>query len=811
MKTQKHPLYFTIHGHFYQPPRENPWTESIECQPSAKPFHDWNDRIASECYSPNAASRILSENGKIVDIVNNYEFMSFNMGPTLMGWLRTHAPYTYRRIQEADRKSVERLEGHGNAIAQVYNHIILPLATPEDRVTQIRWGVKDFEFHFGRKPESIWLAETAINMDTVRDLIAEGIKFVILSPTQAASYRELGNPTATWKDCSNTDIDTTRPYRIFPRDKFGKVTGQGYLDVFFYNPWLSSAVGFEHLLRNAETFGKRISDAWDPNREDPQLVSIATDGESYGHHEAFGDMCAAYFLNHYAPANNMVPVNYGWYLEKFPPQFEVRLKNDMGEGCAWSCAHGVGRWYRDCGCSTGAREGWNQKWRGPLRDAFNFLKKLADEVFLREFPKISDVDPWEARNGYVAALVCPEDRSRIKEFLKGVLRNPEKREDVEAATRLMEIQRFCMFSFTSCGWFFNDIEGLEPVQNMRYALRAIEIFKSFLPPSHPIKELFLSILARAVSNEHKMNGAEVFTKYAVPDVPVTLKQMAELAALLHLNLDDAKVSNGDPRFTAKKIAAIKDQTLVLTEFRDEEMGECVRAMNLLVTDSFGRVNIIVTENRETEIPFIEDTDATTEELRRAFPTSYVVRLKDLMNDSLKHINELLKTKHIEQLTSSFHNFVLSNGLTIDSLADPDHTLPDTMRKMLSLEVSARIQNLVLSYLDKEDSEVLKELHELIDEARSLNMKFSFGGTGRMIFAKLSELIADVCEHPNAAEVRYITGLISVGDWLRVYINKTALENQAFPIYKQFCKDPTGPYESLIPMFDWLNFERPKSA
>ena len=339
---KKHPLYFTIHGHFYQPPRENPWTGVIENQPSARPFHDWNDRIASQCYSPNSASRILNSEGRIQDIVNNYDFMSFNMGPTLMGWIRTHTPDTYKRIQEADKRSAERLNGHGNAIAQVYNHIIMPLASEQDKRTQILWGIEDFKFHFGRMPEAMWLAETAINLPTVVELIKAGIKFTILSPTQAESFRELG--AEEWIGCSNTDIDTTRPYRIYPRDEKGNLVCDGYLDVFFYNPWLSSAVGFEHLLRNAGVFGKRIQDAWDPNREDPQLVSIGTDGESYGHHEPFGDMCAAYLYNRFAPENNMVPVNYGWYLEKFPPKHEVLLKNFHGEGQGLRVLHR--RWPR---------------------------------------------------------------------------------------------------------------------------------------------------------------------------------------------------------------------------------------------------------------------------------------------------------------------------------------------------------------------------------------------------------------------------------------------------------------------------------
>ena len=802
--SEKHPLYFTIHGHFYQPPRENPWSGVIENQPSARPFHDWNERIASECYSPNSASRILSASGRIHDVVNNYDFMSFNMGPTLMGWIRTNTPETYRRIQEADKRSIERL-GHGNAIAQVYNHIIMPLASAEDKRTQIRWGIEDFKFHYGRMPEAMWLAETAINFETVVELIKAGIKYTILSPTQADSFRKFGD--VEWTGCANTDIDTTRPYRIFPRDKDGNIVCDGHLDVFFYNPWLSSAVGFEHLLRDAGTFGRRIADAWDPNREEPQLVSIGTDGESYGHHEPFGDMCAAWLYNRYAPENNMVPVNYGWFLEKFPPKHEVLLKNFYSEGCAWSCAHGVGRWYRDCGCSTGGGPDWNQKWRGPLRDAFNHLKKLADDIFVREFERISSVNPWEARNNYVQTLVAPEDESRRTKFLKETLLHPENEKDCAKAIRLMEIQKFCLFSFTSCGWFFNDIEGLEPVQNMRYALRAMELLEPFLPFGHNIKSEVLSILGRATSNEHKWNGAEVFTRYAEEDVPVVIKEMAERAAIFHLELEDDYL-NKDSRISATKIASRRRQTLVRVAYEDKTIGEIRITTNLVITDQLGRVNMVAAmgEAEQNGLKFVENPNMSTEELRNMFPTAYVVRMRDLMSDSLKRINQLSTQKHLTNITEAFSSFALNHGISIDSLADPDHTLPDTIRKILSLEINARIHHAALRLLDEPDENLVKEIKDLVDEAKALDTTFSFGGTGRMFFRKLNELIESVSKSFDQKAVTYITSLITVADWLSLGIDKTSLENKAYPFYKEFRENPEGKVAALKPMFIWLNFE-----
>lgn len=801
----KNPHYFTIHGHFYQPPRENPWTDIIENQESAHPFHDWNDRIAHECYSPNGASRLLSPTGRIQDIVNNYEFMSFNIGPTLMSWIRKKTPETYQRIQEADRKSAERLNGHGNAIAQVYNHMIMPLATPADRITQIRWGIRDFEFHFNRKPEAIWLAETAINMDTIVDLIREGIRFTILSPTQAQSYRKIGE--THWSDCSHTNIDTLRPYRIYPKDAEGKALCEGYLDIFFYHPSLSSAVGFEHLLRDANVFGKRILDVFDPKKTEPQLVNIGTDGESYGHHEPFGDMCAAWLYNKYAPDHNMVPVNYGWFLEKFSPQYEVTLKNMYGEGSAWSCAHGVGRWIRDCGCSTGGPGEWNQKWRTPLRDAFDHLKKLADDVFLREFPKYSSMDPWDARNLYIDCLVDSKDEERSKNFLKQVLNNPENEKESAAALRLLEIQKYTMFSYTSCGWFFNDIEGLEPVQNMRYALRAIELFKPFLPFGHPIKEEVLSILARAVSNEHHWNGAEIFTHYAVPEIPITMKKMAERAVVYHLKLNDIYYDK-DPRIHTEKKSSRRRQTLVSSSFRDFRLQEDLTAKILVITDDLSRINIVVCEGGYNDLNFVPDPNISTAELKSLYPTAYVVRLRDLMSDSLKRINELSTQKYLAEITETFSEVALHQGLTVDSLADPDHTLPDTMRKVLSLDINFRIHRGALDYLKNPSEDIFNQVKELVDESNELRTKFSFGGTGRLFHKKLMELIDLATDQLDESSVRHITGLISMADWLNLYIDKTTLENKAFLTYQRFKEKPKGPLKSLLPMFDWLNFERP---
>jgi len=800
--TTKHPLYYTIHGHFYQPPRENPWTGTIERQPSAHPHHDWNLRIAKECYGPNSASRILDAHGRIVELVNNYEYMSFNMGPTLLSWVRFQMPDVYKRIQDADRRSFERL-GHGNAVAQVYNHIIMPLASREDRRTQIQWGIKDFEFHFGRKPEAMWLAETAINMDTIVDLIQEGIRFTILSPTQAQSFRALG-ANEEWTESSNTDIDTTHPYRIYPRDAHGKALCDGYLDVFFYHPWLSSAVGFEHLLRSADGFGGRIRSAWDENRSEPQLVSIATDGESYGHHEAFGDMCAAWLFKHYSAEHNMVPVNYGWYLEKFPPQFEAQIKNAHGEGCAWSCAHGVGRWYRDCGCSTGGGPEWNQKWRGPLRDAVNFLKDKADDLYLGEMPRLTTLDPWDVRNQYVEVLLHPGDQIQQRKFLDQVLSQPNSQEDAKDLLALLEIQKFSLFSFTSCGWFFNDIEGIEPVQNLRYALRAMELMRSFSVHGTSLEIEFLAILARAQSNSTKRNGAEIFASDVRQNVPAWLRLVGEAAVRLHMQLDSTRSFILETcQIQVQELHHESKCTLMQCQLEIPETAESFSAGVLVHNDALDRTHLLLIEGENAIAKMqICSGDANILELRRKLPRALYLRMKDLFADSLERINQLAAGRNLRRLAGDFRDFAGRYSLSLDCLADQSGALPGAMRESLAVSLNAELYRIALLALEKIDAELLAHAKELVDEIHGLGIHPSMTGMGTQFHDRIQMLMSQTYTPQAAEAVQQITGLITLADWMGADIDKHHLENMAYPLFLVHGKEKESP---LRPMFDWLNF------
>ncbi|HET8916453.1 MAG TPA: glycoside hydrolase, partial [Candidatus Binatia bacterium] len=353
--------YICIHGHFYQPPRENPWLESVELQDSAYPYHDWNERVTAECYAPNSVSRILDGDNQIIQLVNNYSKISFNFGPTLLAWLEAKAPDVYDAILEADRESQKNFSGHGSALAQVYNHMILPLANARDRRTQILWGIRDFQRRFKRLPEGMWLPETAVDIESLEILAELGIRFTILAPHQADRVRPIGG--RVWHDVSGSRIDPTQAYEQ-------RLPSGRKIALFFYDGPIARAVAFEGLLSSGEHLANRLVGAFDDGRNRPQLVHIATDGESYGHHHRFGDMALAYALNTIESNQLAQLTNYGEYLERHLPTHQVEII----EKTSWSCFHGIDRWWSNCGCNSGGRPGWNQEWRTPLRGALDTLR-----------------------------------------------------------------------------------------------------------------------------------------------------------------------------------------------------------------------------------------------------------------------------------------------------------------------------------------------------------------------------------------------------------------------------------------------------
>lgn len=489
--------YICIHGHFYQPPRENAWLEVIEVQDSAHPYHDWNQRITAECYAPNAASRILNDKGVIKNIINNYSKISFNFGATLLSWMEVNDPETYEAILEADELSQKNFGGHGSALAQVYNHIIMPLATRQDKETQIIWGIRDFEFRFNRRPEGIWLAETAVDLETLDLLVDQQIKFTILAPRQAKAFRKLGE--TVFNELIEAPIDTKKPYSVH------LPSGRSIV-VFFYDGNISQSVAFNGLLNDGAKFASKLMHSFDPTQTETQLVHIATDGETYGHHHKHGEMALAYCLDYIERNKECELINYGQFLAKYVPQYEAQIH----ENSSWSCVHGVERWRADCGCNTGGNADWNQRWRKPLRETLDWLRDQLTEIYLKEASAIFK-DPEEARNDYIRVILKRNDETVRKFLSEHCLRDT----DPSKVLRLLEMQRHAMLMYTSCGWFFDEVSGIETTQIMQYACRAMQLVSQIADTN--LEEEFLKRLGAAHSNIPLYGDAgSVYKRFVIP-------------------------------------------------------------------------------------------------------------------------------------------------------------------------------------------------------------------------------------------------------------------------------------------------------
>ena len=492
--------YICIHGHFYQPPRENAWLEQIELQDSAYPFHDWNDRVTYECYTPNTASRILDESNVIKDIVNNYANISYNFGPTLLSWLEEKVPETYQNIISADEISSANFSGHGSAISQAYNHMILPLANARDISTQVKWGIRDFEYRFKRKPEGMWLPETAVNVVTLEVLAENEIKFTVLAPRQAEKTKKQGENE--WIDVRGGKVDPRRPYLC-------NLPSGHTICIFFYDGNISKDVAFNKLLNNGKNFADYLLKSLDENPRDPQIAHIATDGESYGHHHSHGDMALAYCVDYIQTASDASITNYGEFLEKYPPDHEVIIVDDS----SWSCEHGVERWRNNCGCNTGDQPGWNQHWRKPLRDSLDWLRDRMIEIYEQVGAKLFN-EPWQARDAYIEVILNRNEKT-IESFLEkygnGLMSNGTK----SRAMRMLEMQRNAMLMYTSCGWFFSEVSGIETVQILQYACRALQLASQVA--GSKLEEQFIHKLEECKSNIPEYDtAADIYRKRIIP-------------------------------------------------------------------------------------------------------------------------------------------------------------------------------------------------------------------------------------------------------------------------------------------------------
>jgi len=498
------PVSLVVHGHFYQPPRENPWTDEVPREPGAAPFHDWNARIHAECYRANAYARIFHGVNKIKALVNNYDRLTFDFGPTLARWIERHDGHAAGRIREGDAGQGQRL-GKGGGMAQVWGHPITPLLSPRDCRTQIAWGLQDFRNRFGRDSEGIWLPETAANTSTLEALIDAGIRFTILAPEQIAEVRR---PGKEWLPVNSSTVETHRLYRWLHPDGSGR-----FLTLAIFDGPVSRNLAFGAASRDAESFLAAVHQSAErANGDGRRLVLAASDGELYGHHKKFADLTLAYATQVAAAAAGIEVTNLAAFVERHPPTWEARLQpGPNGEGTAWSCSHGVGRWRRHCGCAMDANRGWSQAWRGPLRDALDLLRDRAAHFF-SEMGEPLFADPWQARDAYGAVVDAPPEE-RLH-HLQAMGRGPLKHNQAHAAQRalgLMEMQRSLLLMYASCGWYFDDIAGLESVIDLRRAAHAIDVWRDL--GGRPPENEFLDVLANGKSNQAALGtGADVFRR-----------------------------------------------------------------------------------------------------------------------------------------------------------------------------------------------------------------------------------------------------------------------------------------------------------
>lgn len=734
MSDKKNEVFLTIHGHFYQPPRENPWLEAIELQDSALPFHDWNERINKECYNPNSVSKIVDSRNRILDVVNNYEHMSFNFGPTLLSWMEHYAPLTYERIIKADIESISQHNGHGNAIAQVYNHIIMPLANEKDKETQIKWGIRDFEYRFGRKPEGMWLAETAVDDDTLRLLVENGIKFTILSPYQALKFKK--EKDKDWTDVSWGNIDPARSYKYNIKSAPGKS-----IDLFFYDGAISRSVAFDELLKDGNKFIKRLKEGVSDLRDYPQLVHIATDGESYGHHTKFGDMALAYILKIKAKDEGFTITNYGEYLEKYRSDCEVDIK----QASSWSCFHGVGRWKEDCGCSTGGHPGWNQKWRKPLREALDYLRDELIVLFEQEGAKYFD-NVWDVRNNYIN-VILDRNEINVKKFQHDNFKPDLSDEQKVHAMELLEIQRQTLLMYTSCGWFFSEISGIETVQIMKYAARAMQLASKFTTKN--LEEKFLNILAEAKSNipEHG-TGKDIFERFVKPSI-VTTKQIASLWALSSL-YEDFEDEESVYCYTITRHAYKKVQKALSTfvvghiEIQSKITLQKSNVMFALMQYSGGDFHCSIKEysddaefNRiKTDLIKTFLMNPLTEIIRALdeyFGKEYFT-LKDIFIEERRKILQILLKGKLEKFSQTYQDMYDEGKGSIYHLQGLGLKIPDEFKISAAYALSHKFNDIVIHSDGFIDDELIQQAVDLNYEAKKIDIQLD-KSPSNLIFGK----------------------------------------------------------------------------
>jgi len=738
------PRYICIHGHFYQPPRENPWLEEIELQESAHPWHDWNQRINEECYAPNTEARILDAKGWLADIINNYEHISFDFGPTLLRWLEEKTPETYQAILDADAASGRAHSGHGNALAHAYHHLIMPLATRRDKVTEIVWGIEDFQHRFHRDPEGMWLPETAVDTETLCLLAQHGIRFTILAPRQAARFRVTGG---AFTELNPAAIESTRPY-------FMKLPENRSIVLFFYDGSISQAIAFEGLLNSGEAFEKRLLAGFSDERTWPQLVHVATDGESYGHHHRFGEMALAYCLDRLMKDPSVTLTNYGEYLDWHPPTAEVEIH----ERSSWSCAHGVGRWSDDCGCRVASRPGWDQKWRKPLRRALDLVRDRVDTIFSREGARVL-ANPWAAREEYVRVVLA--QHTNVSEFLTRHAVGRISRQDAVLALELLEMESNRLNMYTSCGWFFDDLSGIETQQVLRYAARVIQLAARF---DALLEQDFLALLSEARSNRRDhITGDQIYRNWISRQIADLAKVAAHVtvasvfgvisvngrAYCYNVKLDDSTREEFGDRFLVVRQMMV--QNILTTEQR-----YFVAALVY-----FGGVDFRCSVKEFVDIASydamksdlldsVEQPSITelTRRLDRHFPGEYF-SLHDLFVEERASAVKAVTRQMYEEQAVLFETFYRKHSEFVKLIMEEEAPIPDTFL------ASARfvLNRTFLGELEKlGEGHFPDELAMVLEEALFWKIDLDTRAAEKLISQRLLELVKELERDPSDADL-----------------------------------------------------------
>lgn len=793
---QRGPRYVCVHGHFYQPPREDPWLEVVPRQDGAFPHHDFNAKITAECYGANAASRILDDDQHISEIVNNYERISFNIGPTLLSWMEEHAPRVYERILAADRESREHFGGHGSAMAQAYNHAILPLCNRRDKETQVRWGIRDFEHRFGRAPEGMWLPEAAVDTESLEVLAEHGIAFTLLAPRQADS---LGFAHAESLGTTGP-VDPRRPYRVV-------LPSGRSIAVFFYDGEISQAVAFEGLLESGARFAERLMGGFDDTDVRAQLVHIATDGESYGHHHRFGDMALAFALRSIEADADLQLTNYGEFLARHPPETEIAIV----ERSSWSCAHGVGRWSEDCGCRM--TPGTTQAWRGPLRRGLNWLRDALAAGFENHAAELL-TDPWGARDAYVD-VVLSRTPERAREFVEKHAVRELTEDDVVAALAWLEVQRHAMLMFTSCGWFFDELSRIEALQILTYACRAAHLYEALTGDG---LESGLRDQLRAARDDDHGDGGRLYDELVRPrryDIqrvgahhaimttlgaePIGAEHChrIEMSDTLTRQAGERRLSIGQMRIASGITLARLELSYAVLWFGDHH-----------VTGGVCRWEEATHTRLQHRLVETFERGELTETLRvmGAELSTVVESLRELRADEQRQVAERLLEATVDELTSTVHRLHDRNAPLMRLLGDVGIRAPGMLRATSRLAVSAEL----VRALSKRPVR-LDRAEQLFAEARAENVPLDYESLERLMIEAVEYTTARFRDQPDdAAAMRELAQLLSLGrelpepfTALRAQEDLVAVRDARVPEQKRRASEGDEAASQWLGMFAWL--------